>query len=111
MDVNKNSPSNIRTGKKQQFFNKNEYDGTLDAFIELFVEQGNEWIMRKETFDRAIVKSQLRENFLFDSVFVQVLSTNSDFVWFKEPVIQSLLSNSWRWSFRNTLKNLLKRLR
>jgi predicted PolB exonuclease-like 3'-5' exonuclease len=108
MKMQRNSPSNVKTGWNQKFFYKVESDGMLDNLIRLFAENGNDWSMKKETFDKIVAKNKIDQYFSFASVRDEVLEVEGDNIRFQEYVAESLLAHSWRWSSRNTLKNLTR---
>ena len=101
-----NSPSNIRTGWRQKYFYTIEWDGMLDTFIKIFSKHGNSWSMKKDVFDEIITKNKIDQYHHFIPVRDQVLEIEGDNIRFNEYVVESLLTNSWRWSIRNMLKNL-----
>ena len=106
MKMKTNSPSNVKTGWSQKFFYKVESDAMLDNLIKLFAKHGNDWSMKKETFDKIVAKSKIDKYFYFTPVRDQVLEVDGDNIRFREYVAESLLTYSWRWSMRNALKNL-----
>lgn len=108
MKMQSNSPSNIKTGWNQKFFYKIESDGMLDNFIKLFAQHGNNWSMKKENFDKIIAKNKLDKYFSFIPVRDEVLEIEDNLICFREYVAEDLLTNSWRWSLRNALKNWKK---
>ena len=101
-----NSPSNVRTGYRQNFFYKVEWDGMLDIFIKIFVKNGNNWSMKKDLFDSLIIEKKIDQYHSFVFVRDRVLEIEGDTICFNEYIAESLLARNWRWSARNMFKNL-----
>jgi hypothetical protein len=104
LDIQKNSPSNIRLGWKQKYYYKIENDSMLDCFVRIFKKNGNCWNMKKDLFDQIVTKEGLKEFLCFDHICKNVLEIDDDSVHFNQSVAYYLLKNNWRFSFRNFLK-------
>jgi len=108
MKMQNSSPSNIKTGWNQKYFYSVEKDSMLDTIVKIFTKHGNSWSMKRDLFEDIITKKRLDECFTFAPVCEEVLEVEGDAIRFQEYVAENLLANSWRWSPKNTLKNLKK---
>ena len=108
MKMQSNSPSNVKTGWNQKFFYSVQKDGMLDNLIKVFTENGNNWSMKKASFDDIVIENGLAKYFSFIPVCNEVLEVEGDIVRFREYVAETLLANNWKWSLSNALKNFKK---
>jgi thioredoxin-related protein len=120
LDIQKNSPSNIKTVWKQRYYYHIKKDNMLKSLVIIFRKNGNCWNMKKDLFDQIVIKENLKESLYFDRIYAEVLEIDGDFIHFSQYVADYLLENNWKFSFRNLLKrlrnavsirNLLKRLK